>query len=86
MASAFYDVAWVREDASAQTYTEAMDHLYDDGAKDVFVLSWRAAGGMVAELRNRGESYMDWAVEAESGVISERIRALMAALGLRPVL
>jgi len=86
VASAFYDVAWVRDDLPVSTYAEAFDHTYDnDGWQDVFVLTWRNAGEMVARLRDRGETYMDWCVEARPGVVSDRVRGVMAALGLRPV-
>lgn len=88
VASAFYDVAWVRDELAARTYSQAFDWIYERGGSggDVFVLTWRNAGEMVARLRDRGESYMDWCVEASSGVVSDRVRETMAALGLRPVL
>lgn len=87
VASAFYDVAWVRDDLPVQTYTEAMDHRYDNEAwTDAFSLSWRGAGEMVARLRNRGETYMDWAWDMQAEKVSDRVREAMAALGLRPVL
>ena len=32
--------------------------------------SWRGSGGIVAELRNRGEDYMDWYCSGMGGVVS----------------
>lgn len=80
VASAFYDVAWVPLDSTAQTYGEAVDE------EGTFSLSWRNAGELVARLRGRGESYMDWCWEAESEVVSERVERVMRSLGLRPVI
>lgn len=78
VASAFYDVAWVPLDSSARTYGEALD-------QGAFSLTWRNAGDMVARLRGRGESYMDWCWDAESEVVCERVERVMKSLGLRPV-
>lgn len=78
VASAFYDVAWVALDSTATTYSEA----WEEG----FSVSWRGAGGLVADLRGRGESYLDFCWDAESGVVSERVERLMRSVGLRPVL
>ena len=75
--SAFYDVAWVPLDSTATTYSEA----WDEG----FSVSWRGAGGLVAELRDRGEHYLDFAWDAESEVVSERVERVMRSIGLRPV-
>lgn len=78
VASAFYDVAWVPLESIASTYSEA----WEEG----FSLSWRGAGGLVAELRDRGEDYLDWCWDAESGAVSERVERVMRSIGLRPVL
>ena len=60
--------------------------------------SWRAAGGVVARLRDSGEDYMDWYCsgirDAEDharegtvteGVVTPEIEKDLAALGWRPV-
>lgn len=80
VASAFFDVAWVPLDSPFETYNEA------HGQPGTFVLSWRSAGEMVAQLRGRpNENYMTWCWEAQSEVVSERVEKAMASLGLRPV-
>ncbi len=90
IASAFYNVYWVPIDSPYTTWEEAADGV--DAALEAtgtpggcFNLSWRGAGGMVAELRGRDEQYMDWCYDAVSGEVSDRVRRVMESLGLRPV-
>lgn len=79
VASAFYDVVWVPVDSDYRRYGDA------HGKHGCFSLSWRDAGEMVSRLRARGENYMDWCYDSQSAVVSDRVREVMAALGLRPV-
>jgi hypothetical protein len=46
--------------------------------------SWRSAGGIVAELRDVGEDYMDFYCSGGEGQVSEKIRALLCNLNWLP--
>lgn len=85
--SALHDVAWVPLDSPAQTYSEAFD-LAEETDVYPFTWTWRNAGDYIAAVRGKGESYIDVFAElpVRSGEVSERVRALMQSLGLRPVL
>jgi hypothetical protein len=42
--------------------------LRQDPDKDLWTASWRGAGGIVADLRNKGEDYMDYYCSGMGGV------------------
>ena len=42
--------------------------LRQDPDKDLWSASWRGAGGIVADLRNKGEDYMDYYCSGMGGV------------------
>lgn len=48
-------------------------------------MSWRMAGGVVADLYGEGGDYIDWYCSGNEGEVSERVRARLAALGWEPV-
>jgi hypothetical protein len=48
-------------------------------------ISWRCAGGIVADLAGRGGCYLDYYCSGNEGEVSERVRAALAALGWSPV-
>lgn len=85
--SAMYEIAWVRRDSKATTYSEAFDLCDQEQEPWPFYWSWRSAGDLIAEARGKGESYIDvfWDLSPQSGVVSERVRKVMESLGLRPV-
>lgn len=57
------------------------DWVHDAGAE--WSGSWRHAAGVVAEVRARGEDYLDFycSPTGAEGTISERVGAAMAVLG-----
>jgi hypothetical protein len=77
--AAFCNVAWVPIESNARTYDEAHDEAL------CLAMSWRYAGGWVADLRPFDESYMDFYCSGNEGVVSEAVRAAMEAVGYRPV-
>lgn len=56
-----------------------------DGMEEPVSLSWRAAGGVVADLVGRGECYLDYYCSGNEGVVSERVREALGGLGWTPV-
>lgn len=42
--------------------------LRQDPEKDLWSASWRGAGGIVAQLQNKGGDYMDWYCSGMGGV------------------
>jgi hypothetical protein len=59
------------------------DWSHDDGA--TWHGSWRYAADVVAHLRGRSESYLDFYCGGGEGEIIERVAAAMAALGWRGI-
>ena len=57
------------------------DWVHDDGTE--WHGSWRYAAGVVADLRDRGECYLDFycSPSGGEGAISERVAEALAALG-----
>lgn len=75
---ALCNVAWVPLDHEATVYGEAR-------GEGTMTWSWRAAGGYVAELRDKGENYLDFYCSGGEGAVSEAVREAMASVGYRPV-
>ena len=48
--------------------------------------SWRYAGGLVAEIRGKGESFLDYYFSGGEGVVTERVATFFKGLGFLPVL
>jgi len=53
-----------------------------DGSEDSW--TWRAVGGNLAELRGKGESYMDFYCSGNEGNVSTDIEVDLGCLGWRP--
>lgn len=77
---AFCNVLWVSLDHPAQEYDDAAW-----GDETTYSCSWRYAGGMVADMRDQGENYLDFYCSGNEGVVTDEIRTTMQTLGLRPV-
>jgi hypothetical protein len=59
------------------------DWRHDDGTE--WCGTWRYAGEVVAQLRGRGEDYMDFYCSGGEGKITDRVAEAMDALGWRGV-
>jgi hypothetical protein len=53
---------------------------HDDGT-DWPGATWRAVAGMVADLRGRGEDYLDFCCSGGEGEVTARVAGAMAAIG-----
>ena len=51
------------------------------GVPQPYSCSWRYAGGLVARLRNKGESYMDFYLSGNEGYISSEVSLDLHKLG-----
>lgn len=51
---------------------------------ELWSVSWRTAGSIVADLRNEGD-YLDWYCSGREGMVSEEIRQDLFDLGWEPV-
>jgi len=49
-----------------------------------WMCSWRYAGGLVADIRNKGEDYMHFYCSGGEGTVSDRIREHLKKLGWEP--
>ena len=54
-----------------------------DGA--IYSCTWRYAGGLVAELRDEGEGYMDFYCSGNEGCVADDVKAALANLGWTPL-
>ena len=50
----------------------------------IYECTWRYAGGLVAQMRDRGEGYLDFYCSGNEGTVSEEIRIDMNELGWTP--
>ena len=48
---------------------------------EIFACSWRYAGGIVAETRDKGETYMDFYCSGGEGTVSEHINKMFNEWG-----
>jgi hypothetical protein len=64
-----------------------MDWVTLDGvnADEPWSCSWRYAGGIVADLRERGEEYIDFYCGGNEGTVTPRVRMEMERLGWKPL-
>ena len=64
------------DDKYAQELYSALCNMKWQNIKDpenIYSCTWRYAGGLVAQIRNRGEDYMDFYCSGNEGQVSERI-------------
>lgn len=50
----------------------------------IYSCSWRFAGGIVADLRKKGERYIDFYCNGGEGVVTKRVEKLLGELGWEP--
>ena len=50
-------------------------------SENIYSCSWRYAGGMVAQIRNQGENYMDFYCSGNEGQVNKRIENDLNNLG-----
>ena len=51
---------------------------------DIYSCTWRYAGGIIAELRDKGESYIDFYCNGGEGTVREDIKQDLKKLGWKP--
>jgi|SRR5688500_14135121 len=74
------NVIWVPTDHPAQTYGEVNVRDYT-----ALTTTWRYAGGLVADLREKGEDYMHFYCSGGEGQPTPEVIEAMASIGYRPV-
>jgi hypothetical protein len=50
----------------------------------IYSCSWRYAGGIVADLRRKGERYIDFYCSGGEGIVTKRVEKLLGKLGWEP--
>lgn len=76
------DKAWAHKLYSALCNTDWQpDDVLDILRENTWSASWRTAGGIVADLRNCGEDYVDWYCSGLEGYVHDDIRLALARLG-----
>ena len=48
---------------------------------DTFSCSWRYAGGLIAQIRSKGENYLDFYCSGNEGKVSEEIKKDLNEMG-----
>lgn len=56
---------------------------YNSSTNDIYSCSWRYAGGLVAEIRNIGEDYLDFYCTGGEGEYNANIYKLLNKLGYK---
>ena len=51
------------------------------GTNSIYSCSWRYAGGLVAEIRNVGEDYLDFYCSGREGTVDKEVKKLLNNLG-----
>lgn len=74
----------VKDDEFAQELYAAMCNMQWVKNGIHWGCTWRSSGGIVAELRNQGENYMDFYCSGNEGFVSERVRNVLGELGWEP--
>lgn len=87
----------VQNETYAQNLYAALCNMQwktDNISVGVFAVTWRTAGGIVADLRGRGEKYLDWYCtglapkrqdEVSEGTVTDEIQNDLKELGWEPV-
>jgi hypothetical protein len=78
------NVIWVPFDHPAQAYKD-VDFSNPDSYIGTWSCSWRYAGGLVADMREQGENYLDFYCSGYESTVTEQVRVAMESIGLRPV-
>ena len=77
-----------KDDSYAQAFYAALCNIvwkkYD--GSDCYSCSWRYAGGLIAEIRDMGEDYMDFYCSGNEGRVRRDILNDLGSLGWVPTL
>jgi len=87
--SSLCNIEWVDLEAKLPEGVDAMvDKLNGVTYNTTWSCSWRAAGGIVADLRNKylkaNEDYMDWYCRGNEGYVSDLVLHTLAQHGFKP--
>jgi hypothetical protein len=76
-----------RDEGFAQELYAALCNMrwQRDGMDAPVSMSWRSAGGVVADLVGRGGDYLDFYCSGNEGKVSLRVRGLLGEQGWTPV-
>lgn len=77
---ALCNVGWANKDCTATNY-EGFD--FNDGS--VVAVSWRSAGGIVADMVGDDEDYLSYYCSGGEGNITHEIEQLLEEQGFRPL-
>lgn len=75
------DMTFARELYSALCNTD----IYYNDCETPVSCSWRHAGGVVADLRDQNEDYLDFYFSGQEGHVTEDVQQALAPLGWRIV-
>lgn len=68
------------DDVSDELYRALCNNEWHSESYGSVSYSWRAAGGLLAELRDKGECYLDFYGSGGEGIVSLRIAKLLSDL------
>lgn len=67
-----------------ETYRALCNVIWRHSDGEEWTCSWRTAGAIVADLRRRGEDYLDYYCLGREGEISPRVASVLAEAGWTP--
>ena len=56
-----------------------------DDEKNIYSCSWRYAGGLVSDIRDKGEYYLDYYCSGNEGMVTEEVKKEFDKLGWKPL-
>lgn len=71
-------------DAATRLYQALCNRAWAGPDGRVLTVSWRSAGGIVADARARGEDYLDFYCSGGEGEVAADVQALLETLGWSP--
>lgn len=67
-----------------QLYAALCNVLWKHSENEEYGCTWRYAGEIVADLRDKGEDYMDFYFSGNEGVVHENISKILLCYGWTP--
>lgn len=79
------DKAFAKELYAALCNMRWHRYVWDSENAPLASVTWRNAGGIVADLEGRGGDYLDFYCSGNEGTVSERVSVMMESMGWVPV-
>ncbi len=79
----------IQDDSYAQALYAALCNVqwlhYSQEPKNAYGCTWRYAGGLVADMRDKGENYLDFYCSGNEGKVRKDVKDDLLVLGYKPI-